>query len=275
MAPESVSRKLFFVVGPLRTGSSLMSRCLDDHPRAICLCESEINRALFNDYYVWHHCHRMAAHGIPYDEAARYLDHRRQEDVDSFLGWYEQVYPRFRQLYSKPPGSMFGDKSPDFYQSPKLVEVMARDYPLIYTVRDPRAIFQSIEVQTDATPEDKAERWQFLIENYKAWKPHLDRPNMLVVRYEDLVTSPARTMQRVYQHLGLPTSWRFFTAFPRLFPGRFLWTSAVDWSTGVSKDFDRNRLTTWKNAPAEGGRMESVIKEEIIAEFMDRFNYLD
>ena len=48
-----VSREgLFFAVGPLRTGSSLMARCIDDHPAAICLCESEINRAFFKDHYL-------------------------------------------------------------------------------------------------------------------------------------------------------------------------------------------------------------------------------
>ena len=34
----------FVIVGPLRTDSSLLARCIDDHPTAMWLCESEINR---------------------------------------------------------------------------------------------------------------------------------------------------------------------------------------------------------------------------------------
>ena len=45
-APQAVMNadRFFFIIGPLRTGSSLMARCIDDHPGSICLCESEINR---------------------------------------------------------------------------------------------------------------------------------------------------------------------------------------------------------------------------------------
>ncbi len=68
---------LFFVVGPLRTGASLLSRRLDDHADAVCLCESEINRALFRDSIVAHHRQRMNAHGMSTEEAIAYLDRKR------------------------------------------------------------------------------------------------------------------------------------------------------------------------------------------------------
>ena len=56
--------RYFFIIGPFRTGSSLMARRIDDHPEAICLCESEINRALFKFYYTQLHAQRMEGHGI-------------------------------------------------------------------------------------------------------------------------------------------------------------------------------------------------------------------
>lgn len=264
--------RFYFVVGPLRTGSSLMTRCLDDHPQSICLCESEINRALFADYYLVLHARRMLEHGFSLDETIGFLNRKRQDHVDDFLPWFEQVQPRAASLYGKPEVRVFGDKSPDFFRSPELIQHLADHCRLIYTVRDPRAILHSIESQTDASPRDKQERWDFLIQNYLAWKPHLDRPNLLAVRYEDLVSSPGPTMTRVYAHLGLPESLKFLEPFSRPFPRRFLWTTAVDWETGIRKDFDPRRIARWQGAltPAQLDRVQSSAP---VLEFMDRFGY--
>ncbi|ODU01119.1 MAG: hypothetical protein ABS79_02215 [Planctomycetes bacterium SCN 63-9] len=269
---ESSIPPLAFVIGPLRTGSSLMSRCLDDHPSMICLCESEINRALFGDLAVEHHSNRMAAHGLSLNNVIRLLDRKRQGDVKSLFDWYGQVFPMLRHRLEKPGATLLGDKSPDYSRCPEIVEAFARQHRLIYTVRDPRAIFASIEVQDDATPQAKAERWEFLIQNYAAWKPHLDSPNVLVVRYEDLVTSPIPTMSGVYRHLCLPESTRFLEPFRRVHPGRFLWPTAVDFATGISRDFDPSRLSSWKSK-LDAGQLDRIQKEPIIAEFMDRFGY--
>lgn len=197
---------LFFIIGPLRTGSSLMARCVDDHPQAICLCESEINRALFRDYFVELHGQRMQEHGLTSSEVVAFLDRKQQEDVGSLLKWYQDVRPRISSLLGKPEITAFGDKSPDFFQSPELVQHFASNFPLIYTVRDPRAIFRSIDSQSDATVRDKAIRWESLIANYRACKPYLDASNFLIVRFEDLISAPQPTMTAVYSHLGLPDS---------------------------------------------------------------------
>ena len=262
---------LYFLVGPLRTGSSLMARCLDDHPSAICLCESEINRALFRDYFVAHHCQRMNAHGLATEEVVAYLDRRRQDDVGSMEGWYSDIRPRLAELYDKPSRALLGDKSPDFYRSPEILHHLAAHHPLIYTVRDPRAICSSIATQGDSTAE-KAERWSSLIENYRAWEPYLDDPNVLIVRYEDLVTMPGMTMRRVYNHLGLPDSSRFLLPFSRPHPCRFLWSTAIDWETGIRKDFDPSRISSWEKT-LSSVHIRKIESDREIAKFMARFGY--
>ena len=262
----------FFVVGPLRTGSSLLARCLDDHPGAICLCESEINRALFRDYYLLHHCRRMVAHGLTIEEAVGALNRTPQEDIAGLERWYALVGPHLAGLYGKPAGARVGDKSPDYFRSPALVAYLAATHPLIYGVRDPRAIFHSISGQADSDEPQKAERWSFLFENFLAWEQHLDRPNVLVVRYEDLITAPETTMARAYAHVGLADSPRFLTPFVRPHPRRFLWRTAIDWETGIRRDFDAGRVDAWRRA-VPGPLLRQVEADPRVARFMDRFGY--
>jgi hypothetical protein len=264
--------KLFFIIGPLRTGSSLLVRCIDDHAGAIALCESEINRALFRDYLVEHHCRRMVAHGLALEQALLLLDRKKQDDVDSFKRWYDEVIPYLGYLYGKRGAPVAGDKSPDYYRSPELVTHLLSRFPLIYTVRDPRAILSSIESQDDATPDEKAERWGFLVANYVAWRPFLDAPNVLIVRYEDLVTNPRSAMRSVYTHLGLPYSSRFLEQFPRRLPERFLWRTTIDWQTGIRKDFDPSRISSWRSNLGEE-QLGRVYSDATVVEFMRRFGY--
>ncbi|WP_256369021.1 sulfotransferase family protein [Aquisphaera insulae] len=264
--------RLYFVVGPLRTGSSLMSRCLDDHPSSICLCESEINRALFRDYFLKLHADRMVIHGFSLEEVVRYVDRRKQDSPDDFLRWFADIWPRATQIYGKPDALILGDKSPDFFRSPELIRHLVSHCRLIYTVRDPRAIFRSIDVQTDASPAEKEERWGFLIQNYLAWRPHLDSPNLLTVRYEDLVGSHETTMTAVYAHLGLPYSPRYLESFGRAFPRRFLWTTAIDWETGIRKDFDPGRASSWRRE-LNAEQLDRARSDPAVRDFMDRFGY--
>ncbi len=272
MSTANHNAKLFFIVGPLRTGSSLMARCIDDHPAAMCLCESEINRALFLDYFIEHHCQRMVVHGLSLEQAIRLLDRKKQDDLDCFKRWYEDVTPLLCDLYGKYDEPLVGDKSPDFYRSPELVTYLASSYPLIYTVRDPRAILSSIETQSDATTEDKTWRWDSLLQNYLTWKPFLDDSRLLAVRYEDLVTIPETTMRTVYAHLGLAYSSRFLGKFKRSFPERFLWTTAIDWESGIRKEFDSSRISSWMTSLNEE-QLRRVYSNATIVEFMKRFGY--
>ena len=263
---------LFFAVGPLRTGSSLMARCIDDHPAAICLCESEINRALFKDYFLELHCERMVTHGLTLQEAVRYVDRKKHNDIPSLLEWYSLAAERLSVLYGKRYLPAFGEKSPDFFECPELVAYLAANFPLIYTVRDPRAILRSIVIQDDAPPELKAERWEALVQNYVAWKPFLNDPNVLIVRYEDLLTDPITTMYKVYDHLNLPYSLRFLEPFPRQFPQRFLWETSVALESGVKKDFDTSRIMLWKTT-LTAEQLKTVYANPTIVEFLHRFDY--
>ena len=101
----------------------------------------------------------MLSHGLTLQEIVHYLDRKHYDDIASWLNWYSDVALRLGELYGKHYVPAFGEKSPDFFESPALVEHLACHYPLIYTVRDPRAIRRSVELQENVAAEDKAARW--------------------------------------------------------------------------------------------------------------------
>jgi hypothetical protein len=260
----------FFLIGPLRTGSSLLSRCIDDHPYAICLCESEINRALIGDYFVALHFQRMLQHGMEPLTIARLLDRRRQDNIRSWIQWYAAARPQLSRIYGKEVATVLGDKSPDFFRSREVVEFLARSFPLIYTVRDPRAIYQSI--LDNSNQQQREERWKNLALNFLAWEPYLAQSNILVVRYEDLVRSPDQVMHQVYEHIGQVYSARFLEPFERKYPKRFLWQTSIDWKTGIRRDFDARRAERWK-ATLSAADARRLCKSDVIQRFMQRFGY--
>lgn len=263
---------LFFIIGPLRTGSSLMARCIDDHEDAICLCESEITRTLLPEYYLQLHVQRMVNHGFSGAQIISLLDRKAQNSIDSLLQWYLQAAPMAQTIYQKPHARVMGDKSPDIYKSSALVAFLAENFPLIYTTRDPRAIMRSIHVQTDANEQQKETRWSEFLGNIKAWEPHLDKPSILISRYEDLVRAPEATMAPVYQLLNLKPSRRFMEPFQRRHPQRFLWTTAVDWESGVRKDFDPARAEV-SDADLTDAQRAQIYDDPDVVRFMERMSY--
>lgn len=260
-----------FIVGPLRTGSSLTARCLDDHPRAICLCESEVSRALAPPLQVRLHFDRMEAHGLGPREIVGLLDGKRQGVVDDLLRWYDDVLPILEGRLGKRGAAVLGDKSPDLDLWPAAVATVAERFRLVYTVRNPRAILRSI--WRDEEPEsEKLARWRSFKRNLASWAPYWERPSLLVSRYEDLVTAPEAAMRALYAHCGLEYSQRFLEGFPRLFPRRFLWTTAIDWETGVRRQFNPARAVV---SDADLGEVERglLAGDRQVAAFMERFGY--
>ncbi|MEO0413129.1 MAG: sulfotransferase [Pseudomonadota bacterium] len=262
----------FFIIGPLRTGSSLLARCIDDHEHALCLCETEISRTLFPGYYEELHRIRMDAHGVTQASTMALLKGRRRDDVAAMMDWYETVRPAFQREYGKPNLLAYGDKSPDFYKSPDIVAHFAQHYRLIYCVRDPRAVVRSILQQEDATSQERETRWSELIGNIAAWQPHWDKATLFISRYEDLMRAPYRQLQSLYAFLGLPPSKRFRKDFQRLYPRRFLWSTSVDMRTGRVQPFNRAKAEV-SNGDLPASALERLRASPEIAAYCERFGY--
>jgi hypothetical protein len=258
-------------VGSLRSGSSLLARCLDDHPEAICLCESEINRTLFPRHHYLLHFRRMRNHGLEPEEIMQLLDGKQHYNTAAYELWHSQVFALLKSRYGKPEARALGDKSPDFYRSPILVGHLLASHRLIYTVRDPRAIYRSI--QADKTGDmEKRNRWGAFRKNVEVWKPHFDETPVLVVRYEDLVSDPESQMARIHRHLDLGDSQAFLDPGPRKHAQRFLWKTNVDMSTGEVRAINPAAADRWRTELSRE-EIQRIEADPLVREYCERFGY--
>ncbi len=167
------------------------------------------------------HFARMLHHGFTHQETARLLNRRKQNSVEVLMNWYRDAFHVAKAKWSKQNASVVGDKSPDLYLDPQLVQKLASEDRLLYSIRDPRAIFRSIVRSSETTTQEMHVRWATFRDNVEIWEKHLDSDNVMVVRYEDLVRFPETTMRKVYRHVGVDYSDRFLQLFPRSYPTRF------------------------------------------------------
>lgn len=260
----------FSLIGPLRTGSSLLSRCLDDHPNLICLCESEINRALFGEYYVKLHFLRMRKHGLLPVEIVELLDRRKQNSIECYEAWYRRAVVVLMEKYGKAGVAGIGDKSPDFFRTPDLARHVRESHRLIYTIRDPRAIRRSI--WADETPEvEKERRWGNFKSNFRFWKDDLLRENVLVVKYESLLSNTEKELEGIFSHIGVENAQTYREAFPRKFPERFLWKGAMSCAdNGVV--FQSGKSDLWRTE-LTGEVIRDLEADPEVSEVLERFGY--
>jgi hypothetical protein len=214
----------------------------------------------------------MRSHGLYADEVLALLDRKKQQCENSLIDWYNDASAKFSSLYQKENLQAFGDKSPDFYRNSELVKYLAHSYPLIYTIRDPRAILNSIMTQKDASLEEKEERWQSFINNFLAWEGYLDRENIIIVKFEDLILEPELTMTKVYNHIGLEYSSCFLENFTRKYPKRFLWENIIDEKTGIIKKFDSAKIIDWEKELTKK-QLNQIYSSEEVIRFIHKFGY--
>ncbi|NLT69215.1 MAG: hypothetical protein GXX91_00810 [Verrucomicrobiaceae bacterium] len=187
------------------------------------------------------------------------------------MAWHREVFPLLQSRYNKAAARILGDKSPDFYQSPELVAHLLESHRLIYTARDPRAIYRSI--QADKTDDvAKRHRWEAFRKNVEVWKPFLDDRALLAVRYEDLVADPEATMARIHRHLELEDSTAFLEPGPRKYAKRFLWRTNVDMKTGEVRPIDSARTDRWKEELSRT-QFDRIGSDPLVRDYCATFGY--
>jgi hypothetical protein len=191
---------VFFVIGPPRTGSSLVARIISDHPLAHCWYETRLVREV---------------HGVGPDNRDRYmeangfgegrfgsrlaLDLRLDGENDEKIAtWLRESVHAAQIIYGKPRVCLVGEKDTHYTLSDEALAEALWAGPCIFTTRAIEAIRKTDRVgwgETCAGHYRKA---------WKAIQPHRGHPNLLIIAYEELTRDPDSYVRTIYDHLDLP-----------------------------------------------------------------------
>jgi len=247
----------FFLTGPNRTGTTLLARCIDDHPKCICLFETNVHVTMLGGQSTMKHGGRMKAHGLKQEQINDLL----QKSNGDILSWYDRCGELLKEMYQKPELTHLGDKNPFFHEHP-VARKKIQAYPCIWTIRDPRAIWYS-----RATGRKEVNRvplfFNRYINNVRYFLHRLG--GSLVIRFEDLVSQPEPTMKKVYEYLGVEYDDSFMTRTAKRHDRRFKWNpNSVD-------PFDSSKIDAWREAPK---KLPSKFFTPLVKEVMQTFNYI-
>ena len=220
----------FFIVGPPRTGSTIMARCIDDHPKCICLFEAYIQKKAFGCSITRGHSGRMKAHGFTREQTDNLRG--KVHDSVSFLNWYDDCAEILKPLYDKVEATHIGDVIAVCPQAKKAIQ----SFPKILTIRDPRAVWYSGQFHYLGKRNYLPKYYSCLKENL----PYLE--TTLVVKFEDFIREPEKTMNQVYTFLGLPYDDSFMNRTNKPYDKRF------DFNPNAVQKFDVSMINKWEKS---------------------------
>jgi len=199
-----------FVVGMNRSGTTLLRMMLDAHPQLVIPPETHFVPDLIKA------CRERGA--TPEDALAAMKSHREWGD----FGFSDaEILERLRALDGLGPGDAvraffeacaeragkprWGDKTPRYVLKMPLIQRNLGEARFVHVIRDGRDVALSVldrTVREDVDAAEVARRWRRKIERARADGPKLD--HYLEVRYEDLVSDPRPSLERISGFLELP-----------------------------------------------------------------------
>jgi tetratricopeptide (TPR) repeat protein len=196
--PKSEARTHVFLMGFVRSGTTLLERVLLANPDVVSLEERDTLQPLASRFLGSREAlQRLAALDADEAEAAR-----------------SEYWDAVRALGGKPDGRIFVDKQPLNTFNLPLIATIFPDAKILFALRDPRDVVLSCfrrHFEPGATTYDfltleTAARYYAQTMRLAEVCREKMRPALLECRYEDLVADFEGTMRRVCRHIG--TDWR-------------------------------------------------------------------
>lgn len=189
-----MTKKMFFVVGCGRSGTTLLGSMLDSHPDLTC----EIEKYQRDYLYLTNFPRDMS---VPYVQAK--VDAFKERcSVDAARAttklWGNKITANSFYGLTVPPN--LASKEPVANPLAYFFDVAFADVKVIFIVRDAHANIQSMMNRGGRTPiqacrfyERAIQLWQFLAR----------RDNTLLVKFEDLILEPQETLTKCADFLGV------------------------------------------------------------------------
>lgn len=188
----------FFVVGPVRSGTTLLRLLIDHHPEVSCFGEFEgaVSQANGDEW-------------PDLDDYYRFIAMDRQTQAYAFsvnrrLGYEALVHSFLRQQLERYPNPLIGASVHS------RMDLLPRLWPqakFIHLLRDPRDVARScIRMGWVGNVYEGAQYWVDAERRWDRLARQVGEEQCMTIRYEELVVDPEQELARVCQFLGLDYS---------------------------------------------------------------------
>jgi len=290
-----LEQKCFFIVGNSRSGTTMMLRILNNHPEVFVLNElhffeqlwstADKNKILDRQEAI------LLASKLFYIQKEGYTGemdaHRYITEAEKFIDGSDHktlyphvVYAELMKYVTASEGRQIPcEKTPqNVFYIREILELFPHAR-IINMVRDPRAILLSqkrkwMRRKMGATFITRKEAFRLRI-NYhpytlsKLWNAAIhaagqfkDHPQILTVRFEDILNDPAATMQTICRHLDIPY-------FPEMLD--IPQASSSNEADSNEKGIKKERAGNWKNGGLSDA--EIAICERTSGLYLQQFGY--
>lgn len=208
-----------FVVGSPRSGTTLFSQILDGHSRVAMYHEShyypifrtELHR--YGDLKISRNLKRLIDDVREVTRVQGFITPPSTNDFLDILRepTFEGVFVALLRLYAEKQGKpRYGDKTPGHHTY--LAEILGKfDGPVIYILRDPRDVVASIQKAFGTSLDGSIRIWNHAFNDYRKFSSRVH-----LVRYEELVTQPRKTVEAACAYIGESLEPEMFNFFERI-----------------------------------------------------------
>lgn len=231
-----------FIVGPSRSGSTLLSRLIDEHSQIAILPEtwmfSTLHRLGCNSEFrsTWQYILFLNEvyeyiHRFDYESTAALLDVATK--IPSFKGSTRSIISTFGKLYAEQRGArIWGEKTPNHLFTLPSLAINFENAKYVRIARDPRDILASFVSSFNSGKTDinflarsagmvKHYFWHLLYNDFwSGTHPYIQNTpmislsnNSILIRYEDLTASPELVLKNICKFINVPFETQMLSSF--------------------------------------------------------------
>lgn len=245
----------FFIVGPPKTGTTLLTRLIVQQPQVTCISESYVLEPGRPGSIAHPGGEKWAQHGLSQAQASAW--HQAFETMAPAAALRHVLTEAWETMRAQTNSPIVGDSWP-FYSLhlPVLAEAFP-DAKYIYTTRDPRAVYWSGETYMGR----KQGSWNsaLLLNMDRRARRFFEKRDVFVVRYEELVQHPEVVLSGLWEYLGADPAdgWVDYQADKDPYPERWAWIP------NATKPLDPSRCNRWQlEMPAATRRVADLAAAE-------------
>lgn len=236
----------FFIVGPPKTGTTVLTRLLVQHPEVTCISESYVLDFTGPGSIAHPGGEKWSDHGFSQADAIRWNRLFQSELPSNALRTI--LTEAWATMREKTGAKVAGDSWPFYGLHLPVVAEAFPDAKYIYTTRDPRAVYWSGET--------------FMGRNQGSWNSrlllHMDRKareffsnrDVYVVQYEELVAHPEAVLKGLWSYLGADPDqgWVDYDVTKDPWPRRW------SWIPNATKPLDPSRTKRFEQEMPQSSR---------------------